>query len=150
MSMSMKNWTISLLFTSVLTTIMANFFQSDDISLLESIPGVLILSGIAFIGIFIAKLVPLKIPAVVFVALTGLIIASPISPISEPIIYYTSLISFTAPITVVGTLAGIGLDFKSFMSQSWKMVIVAILVFTGTFLIQAVFAQTFLTVTNAI
>lgn len=109
----------------------------------------MILSSIAFIGIFIAKLIPLKIPAVVYVALTGLLLASPISPISDPIIYYTSLISFTAPITVVGTLAGIGLDFKAFMSQSWKMVIIAVFVFTGTFLLQAVFAQVFLTVTNA-
>ncbi|MCT1901518.1 hypothetical protein [Oceanobacillus sojae] len=148
MNMSMKDWTISLLFTSVLTAIIANFFQ-NDISIMESIPGVLILSSIAFIGIFIAKIVPLKVPAVVYVALTGLLLASPISPISDPIIYYTSLISFTAPLTVVGTLAGIGLDFKAFMSQSWKMIIIAVFVFTGTFLLQAVFAQVFLTVTNA-
>jgi uncharacterized membrane protein YadS len=55
-----------------------------------------------------------------------------------------------APITIVGTLAGIGLNFKSFISQSWKMVIIALLVFTGTFLVQAIFAEVFLNMTNAL
>jgi len=111
---------------------------------------VMILAAIAFAGIFIGKSLPLKIPAIVYVVLIGLIVASPISPISQPVIDYTAKINFMAPITVVGTMAGIGLDFKSFRSQSWKMLIIAILVFTGTFLIQAVFAEVFLNVTNAL
>ncbi|MFD2209534.1 hypothetical protein ACFSMW_07415 [Virgibacillus halophilus] len=149
MAMNMKEWTISLLLTSVITTIIANLFQ-NNISVSDSIPGVLILSAIAFIGIAIGRIIPLKIPAVVFVVLTGLLLASPISPISEAMITYTSKISFMAPITIVGTVAGIGLDFKSFFSQSWKMLIVAIFVFTGTFLIQAIFAQIFLNATHAL
>lgn len=145
----MRDWTISLLFTSVITTLVANLI-GNHMSIAESIPGVMILSAIAFIGIFLGKLIPLRIPAIVYVILTGLLVASPISPISQPIIDYTAKISFMAPITIVGTLAGIGLNFKSFISQSWKMVIVAILVFTGTFLIQAIFAQVFLNLTDTL
>ncbi len=147
--MNMRDWTISLLFTSVITTLVANLI-GNHMSIAESIPGVMILSAIAFIGIFLGKLIPLRIPAIVYVILTGLLVASPISPISQPIIDYTAKISFMAPITIVGTLAGIGLNFKSFISQSWKMVIVAILVFTGTFLIQAIFAQVFLNLTDTL
>lgn len=146
--MSMRDWTISLLLTSVITTLMANLIGSH-VSIAESIPGVLILSAIAFVGIFLGKIIPLKIPAIIYVVLTGLLVASPISPISQPVIEYTAKISFMAPITIVGTLAGIGLNFKSFISQSWKMVIIALLVFTGTFITQAVFAQIFLNLTNA-
>ncbi|AMX00597.1 hypothetical protein M2M59_16240 [Rummeliibacillus sp. G93] len=149
MTMNMRDWTISLLFTSVITTLVANLI-GNHMSIAESIPGVMILSAIAFIGIFLGKLIPLRIPAIVYVILTGLLVASPISPISQPIIDYTAKISFMAPITIVGTLAGIGLNFKSFISQSWKMVIVAILVFTGTFLIQAIFAQVFLNLTDTL
>lgn len=149
MTMNMRDWTISLLLTSAITTLVANFI-GNDMSIAESIPGVLILSAIAFIGVLLGKLIPLKIPAIVYVVLTGLIVASPISPISQPIIDYTAKISFMAPITVVGTLAGIGLNFKSFISQSWKMVIIALLVFTGTFLAQAIFAQIFLNLTNTL
>lgn len=149
MTMNMRDWTISLLFTSVITTLVANLI-GNHMSIAESIPGVMILSAIAFIGISLGKLIPLRIPAIVYVILTGLLVASPISPISQPIIDYTAKISFMAPITIVGTLAGIGLNFKSFISQSWKMVIVAILVFTGTFLIQAIFAQVFLNLTDTL
>ncbi|MFJ7408527.1 MULTISPECIES: hypothetical protein [unclassified Lysinibacillus] len=149
MTMSMRDWTISLLLTSVITTLMANLIGSH-VSIAESIPGVLILSAIAFVGIFLGKIIPLKIPAIIYVVLTGLLVASPISPISQPVIEYTSKISFMAPITIVGTLAGIGLNFKSFISQSWKMVIIALLVFTGTFITQAVFAQIFLNLTDAL
>jgi len=149
MTMSMRDWTISLLLTSVITTLVANLI-GNNVSIAESIPGVLILSTIAFVGISLGKLIPLKIPAIIYVVLTGLIVASPISPISQPVIEYTAKISFMAPITIVGTLAGIGLNFKSFISQSWKMVIIALLVFTGTFLTQAIFAQIFLNLTDAL
>jgi len=149
MTMSMRDWTISLLLTSVITTLVANLI-GNNVSIAESIPGVLILSAIAFVGISLGKLIPLKIPAIIYVVLTGLIVASPISPISQPVIEYTAKISFMAPITIVGTLAGIGLNFKSFISQSWKMVIIALLVFTGTFLTQAIFAQIFLNLTDAL
>lgn len=149
MTMNMRDWAISLLLTSVITTLAANLI-GNHISIADSIPGVLILSAIAFIGIFLGKVIPLKIPAIVYVVLTGVLVASPISPISQPVIDYTAKISFMAPITIVGTLAGIGLNFKSFMSQSWKMVIVALLVFTGTFLVQAIFAEVFLNLTNAL
>ena len=50
--MSMRDWTISLLLTSVITTLMANLIGSH-VSIAESIPGVLILSAIAFVGIFL-------------------------------------------------------------------------------------------------
>ncbi len=149
MTMSMKNWAVSLLLTSAITTIIANLI-GNHMSVTDSIPGVLILSAIAFIGIFIGKVLPLKIPPIVYVVLIGLLVASPISPIAKPIIDYTAKISFMAPITIVGTMAGIGLNAKSFLGQSWKMLIIAILVFTGTFLIQAVFAQVFLNVTHAL
>lgn len=147
--MNMRDWTISLLLTSVLTMLIANLI-GNNMSIVDSIPGVLILSAIAFIGIFLGKIIPLKIPAIVYVVLTGVLVASPISPVAQPIIDYTAKISFMAPITIVGTLAGIGLNFKSFISQSWKMVIVALLVFTGTFLVQAIFAEVFLNMTNAL
>jgi uncharacterized membrane protein YhhN len=149
MTLKMRDWTVSLLLTSVITTIFANLFE-NHISISDSIPGVLILAAIAFVGISIGKVIPLKIPVIVYVVLVGLLVASPISPVSKPIIDFTAKISFMAPITIVGTMAGIGLNFKSFISQSWKMLIVAILVFTGTFLIQAVFAQVFLNITHTL
>ena len=149
MNLSMRDWTIALLFTSVLNSLVANFL-GNRMAIADSIPGVLILAAVAFIGVCLSKAIPLKLPAIVYVALTGLIIASPISPVAGAVIQYTGKISFMAPLTIVGTLAGIGLDFKSFQKQSWKMLIIALLVFTGTFLVQATFAEAFLRLTGAI
>ncbi|PKG21660.1 hypothetical protein [Niallia nealsonii] len=147
MSLSYRNLLLSLLATSFITMLVSNWI-GYHIAITESIPGVLILVGIAFIGICLGKLIPLNIPVIVYVVLFGLVISCPISPISSTVVEQTGKISSMAIITLVGTLAGIGLDFKSFRKQSWKMFIIAILVFTGAFLIQAIFAETFLRLTN--
>lgn len=147
--MSYRNWIFSLLLTSVITTIIANFV-GYHVSILKSVPGILILAAIAFLGLTLGKLIPLKLPAIVYVILIGVLVASPISPISKIVIDLTSEISFLAPVTVVGALAGIGMDFKSFKSQSWKMVIIAFLVYSGTYITQALFSELFLRLTHTI
>ena len=61
-------------------------------------------------------------------------------------------INFTAPLTLVGAYAGISIgdQIKSFVKQGWKMIIVGVLVMTGTFLGSAAIAQVVLSLTNAI
>ena len=64
------------------------------------------------------------------------------SPVSEQV-HYTSKVSFLPPAASVGILAGIGMgkDFKEFKRQSWKMIVVGLLVLTGTFTSSAVIAH---------
>ena len=61
-------------------------------------------------------------------------------------------INFTAPLTLVGAYAGISIgdQIKSFVKQGWKMIIVGVLVMTGTFLGSACIAQLVLSLTHAI
>lgn len=147
MSINYRDLTITLLVTSVLTMIISNFI-GYHLSIAGSIPGILILAAIAFVGISIGKVIPIKIPIIIYVVLLGLLVASPISPVAVPVIQYTSKINPMTIITAVGTLAGLGIDFKSFKQQSWKMFIIAILIFTGAFLTQAIFAEVFLRITH--
>ena len=53
---------------------------------------------------------------------------------------------------MVGAFAGISISdqLKEFASQGWKMIIVGLLVMTGTFLGSAVVAQVMLSLTGAI
>ena len=53
---------------------------------------------------------------------------------------------------MVGAFAGISISdqIKSFLKQGWKMIIVGILVMTGTFFGSSLIAQVVLSLTNAI
>ncbi|GGB39102.1 hypothetical protein GCM10011409_15800 [Lentibacillus populi] len=148
--MKMRDWTFLLIIVSII--IIVSNFVGYDVAMMESIPGVLILAAITLIGYGASKVIPLKMPMILYVSLIGLIVACPISPVSDFVIEQTGKISFMAPVTAVGAFAGIamGKDLKAFKEQSWKMVLIGIVVFTGTFFGSAIVAQIVLKLTNAI
>ncbi|WP_370829979.1 DUF340 domain-containing protein [Clostridium sp.] len=148
--MKYKEW-IFLLLIACLGIITANFV-GFKVSFIESLPGTLVLLVISLISVVLTKVLPFKLPIVAYCSIIGLLLASPISPISEFVINSVNKINFTAPLTLVGAFAGIsiGSDIKSFAKQGWKMIIIAIFVMTGTFLGSAIIAQIVLKITNAI
>lgn len=148
--MKYKEW-IFLLLIACLGIITANFV-GFKVSFIESLPGTLVLLLISLISVVLTKVLPFKLPIVAYCSIIGLLLASPISPISEFVINSVNKINFTAPLTLVGAFAGIsiGSDIKSFAKQGWKMIIIAIFVMTGTFLGSAIIAQIVLKITNAI
>lgn len=148
--MKYKEW-IFLLLIACLGIITANFV-GFKVSFIESLPGTLVLLVISLISVVLTKVLPFKLPIVAYCSIIGLLLASPISPISEFVINSVNKINFTAPLTLVGAFAGIsiGSDIKSFAKQGWKMIIIAIFVMTGTFLCSAIIAQIVLKITNAI
>ncbi|MDU4883931.1 hypothetical protein [uncultured Clostridium sp.] len=148
--MKYKEW-IFLLLIACLGIITANLV-GFKVSFIESLPGTLVLLVISLISVVLTKVLPFKLPIVAYCSIIGLLLASPISPISEFVINSVNKINFTAPLTLVGAFAGIsiGSDIKSFAKQGWKMIIIAIFVMTGTFLGSAIIAQIVLKITNAI
>ncbi|MDU2488970.1 MAG: hypothetical protein E7D27_00080 [Clostridium celatum] len=148
--MKYKEW-IFLLLIACLGIITANFV-GFKVSFIDSLPGTLVLLAISLISVLLTKVLPFKLPIVAYCSIIGLLLASPISPISEFVINSANKINFTAPLTLVGAFAGIsiGSDIKSFAKQGWKMIIIAIFVMTGTFLGSALIAQIVLKITNAI
>lgn len=120
----------------------------------ESILGVGVLAMIALTGLTINKMMSrfIKLPAMMYVSLLGLILASPISPVSELVIGTTSNVAFLAPTTALGAFAGISLgkDIKDFAKMSWKLVILTVFVITGTFLGSVTIAHIVLKLTGAI
>ena len=103
-------------------------------------------------AVVIHKLVPLRLPIVAYCSLLGLLIACPISPVAGYVIESVNKINFTAPLTMVGAFAGISISdqLRTFVKQGWKMIVIGVLVMTGTFLGSAIVAQVVLTLTNAI
>ncbi|MCF0262764.1 MAG: hypothetical protein HUK23_07620 [Sphaerochaetaceae bacterium] len=114
-----------------------------DHSFIESLPGVLILLSLAFVGTLLKKVIPIKLPTAAYCSILGLLVAMPISPVSSYVIAAANKIAFTAPITMVGAFAGMSISnqLKSFVKQGWKMIIITIFVMTGTFLGSLLIAQ---------
>ena len=127
-------------------------FVGFDVNFMDSLPGILILLAISLVAVVISKLVPLKLPTIAYCSTLGLLVACPISPVREGVIEAVNKINFTAPLTMVGAFAGISISdqIKSFLKQGWKMILIGILVMTGTFLGSALIAQIILSLTHAI
>jgi len=148
--MRAREWTFLLLIVSIII-IISNYI-GYEVSIIESIPGVIILALITLGGYFLSKIIPVNLPMILYVSLLGLIVACPISPVSNVVIEEVGKISFMAPVTAVGAFAGIamGKDLKAFKEQGWKLILVGLIVFTGTFVGSAVIAHIVLKLTNVI
>lgn len=122
--------------------------------LADSIIGILVLCGIALFGLTVSKFMNrfIKLPSMMYVSMTGLLLACPISPVKEVIIQMTSQVAFMAPATALGAFAGISLgkDLKDFAKMGWKLVLITLLVISGTFIFSAIVADLVLKATGAI
>ena len=118
-------------------------FVGFKVGFMESLPGVAILLVVSLCAAFLSKVVPCRLPIVAYCSILGLLIASPISPINTFVIN---------AVNMVGAFAGLSMSnqIKNFAQQGWKMIIVAILVMTGTFLGSAIISQIALSLTGAI
>ena len=115
--------------------------------IIQSIPGLLILTAIAFVGMLLAKYMPGGIPAAAWVVTLGCILTIPGVPGADFINSYVKNISFVALCTPILAYAGvsIGKDLDAFAKTGWRIVILAIVVFVGTYIASALIAQGILT-----
>lgn len=127
-------------------------FVGFKVNFFVSLPGVLILLAISFVSVILSKIIPLKLPVIAYCSILGLLLACPMSPVRETVIAAANKINFTAPLTMVGAYAGISISdkLKEFISQGWKMVLIACLVMTGTFICSAFIANAVLSWTGVI
>ncbi|MFR3751690.1 MAG: DUF3100 domain-containing protein [Enterocloster sp.] len=134
-------WVISLTVMVILT--MACNIVGYGGRFLESIPGMLILCVISFLGLTAKHFIPSSLPAVTYIGIIGMLAAVPASPVSAPIIYWTGKIDLMASITPILAFAGVllGKDWKAFLSIGWKGVLVSLLVIFGTFFTSGLIAQ---------
>lgn len=116
-------------------------------SIIESLPGLLILSGISLAGYFLSFIIPTeKINSVLWISILAILIASPISPVSESVIYHVSNVSIMAVVTPILAYAGviIGKDWNAFKEVGVKGIIVSVFVIIGTFLISSLMGDFFM------
>ncbi len=132
--------------------ILVGNFVGYKINPVEAFPGMLILFLIVVAGLWITKIMPGKLPAVVYVSLIGIILTMPWFPLGAKIAELTSKVNFLALTTPILGYAGIsmGKDLDSFKKNGLKIIIVAIFVFIGTYIGSAVIAHVVLKLTGQI
>lgn len=130
---------------------LANFI-GYDVGFMESLPGLAVLVIISMLAVVCTKVIPLKLPIVAYCAIIGLLAACPLSPVRTFVIDAAAKINFTAPFTMVGAYAGlaIGDQLKTFVKQGPKILLVGLLVMTGTFLGSCIWDSLILKLTSAI
>ncbi|WP_332448293.1 hypothetical protein [Sphaerochaeta sp.] len=148
--MKISEW-ITLFLVVGFGLVLANFI-GFHVGILESLPGMGVLLVISLVAVVLDKLIAIKLPVIAYCSLVGLLVASPISPIREFVISSVGRINFTAPLTMVGAFAGMSISnqLKVFAKQGWKMVIITVVVMTGTYVGSLLIAQLVLSLTHAI
>ncbi len=133
-------------------TLVGNWVGMQQINPVDAALGMLILVAMVMAGWWLARVLPVPFPPIVFVSLLGILLTMPWTPGSEWIVSHTTQVNFLATTTPVLAFAGIsiGKDLDKFAELGWRIIVVALVVFTGTFLGSAVIAQAMLRLTGQI
>ncbi|WP_163560491.1 DUF3100 domain-containing protein [Halomonas sp. NO4] len=120
----------------------ANTVNGDG--LIAALPGMLILYVMTMVGLAITRHAPFYLPGVAWVSLVSIVATLPWVPGSAWLVEQLSSVNFLAIVTPVLAYAGLALskrELAMFRQAGWKLVILALLVFTGTFVASAIIAD---------
>lgn len=148
--MSLLNSGLILIITSLLTLV--GNFVGYKISPLEALPGTIILILISFLGVFLSKVVPIKIPSVAYIVTLAAILTIPGVPYADKVVEYTAKVNFLALCTPILAYAGIytGKNLDALKKTGWKIFVLSLFVILGTYLGSAVIAHFILKMLNQI
>lgn len=118
----------------------------------DALIGMAIIVAICLVSIKIKEHVPLKIPAFAWTSLLALLLSAPFCPIQGFILHYTGAIATGQVSTLIMAVAGVtlGSRLNEFKKLSWKMIVVAIVVFCGTYFGSALVAHLILSIQGII
>ena len=102
--------------------------------------GYLMLVSITLLGMALSEFFPIKLPMVFWISLISLLSTSPISPVNKIVLDYTNKMEFMAIATPILAYAGLAVGKE----MSWRIVVVALAVYTGTFVFAVIIAETVL------
>lgn len=141
--MSMQEKLMIFLLTGVAAVIGNTISYKHPIG--EAIIGYLMLVAVIMVGLLIHRAFP-KLPMVFWVSIVAIAATAPISPFAKSVSYYTGKVDFLALATPILAYAGlaVGKDLDAFKKMSWRIVVVAICVYTGTFLFATLIAEVLL------
>lgn len=112
--------------------------------LIDALPGIIVLYVMVVLGLVIGRVVPFYLPSVAWVSIVSIVFTLPFVPGSAWVVGVLEQVDFLAVVTPILAYAGLSIsrrEFLMFRKVGWKLVIVALLVFTGTFFASAFIAD---------
>lgn len=132
------------LFFLVGVTVAAGNAVGYKVDFISSLTGVMVLAILATIGFLVGSLPYFnKLPMLFWVSVVAIFVSTPAFWWHKELLLLTDKVQFLATCTPVLALAGlsVGKDLEMFRKISWRIVPVALAVFTGTFLFAAILAH---------
>ena len=124
---------------------------ATDLSLGQVLAGLVAIYAVCLLGVLLTRYVPLKLPSVAWISLVGIAATLPMLPWGEWFLGLVEGIDFLAlavpPLAYAG-LAISKLELDVMRRSGWKLLLIAVLVFLGTYLGSAVIAEVMLRVTG--
>ncbi|NLB31819.1 MAG: DUF3100 domain-containing protein [Alcaligenaceae bacterium] len=114
---------------------------------LDALPGMLILLVCCYIGVIIKEYIPVNIPSIAWISIVAIFSALPFMPMDDYVIEATNKLGLLPMLTPSLAYAGFAIsqsEVKLFKRSGFKIAIVAILVFTGTYIGSVIIADALL------
>ena len=114
---------------------------------ISALPAMLILFACCIVGVLLKEVIPVNVPAIAWISIVAILISLPQFPMSEYVLVETEKLGVLQLITPVLAYAGFAIsqmEVSLFKKSGFKIAVVALLTFTGTFLGSAIIAQAML------
>lgn len=124
---------------------------ATDLTLGGVVAGLAALYGLCVLGLLITRYSPFYLPSVAWISLVGIVLTLPFTPWFE---WFTGLVSgidflaLAVPPLAYAGLAISKLELDVMRRSGWKILVVAVLVFIGTYVGSAAIAELMLRVTS--
>ena len=136
-----RNTLVMLLIVGVITLI--GNWVGYGISPVEAAPGIALIVVIGIVSLLLGRIVPLELPSFAYAMIIAFLLSLPYSPVQATVLSLTEPVNFLATTTPILAYAGlsVGSQVTQMREVSWKLVVVAVFVFFGTFFGSALVAQ---------
>ncbi|MER2012781.1 MAG: DUF3100 domain-containing protein [Psychrobacter alimentarius] len=137
---------LSLLAVICIILLLSNWV-GQGVDPISALPAMLILFACCIVGVLLKEIIPVNVPAIAWISIVAILISLPQFPMSEYVLVETDKLGVLQLITPVLAYAGFAIsqmEVNLFKKSGFKIAVVALLTFTGTFLGSAVVAQALL------
>ena len=126
---------------------------ATELSMLDIVIGLLVLYGMCVVGLLLTKYVPLRLPSVAWISLVAVVLTLPMLPWSStvfPLVEGINFLALAVPPLAYAGFAISKLEIDVLKRSGWKILLVAVMVFLGTYVGSAVIAEITLRITGGV
>lgn len=112
---------------------------------LSTVGGIVFLLVVTVVSVLLKRIIPV-IPVIFWTSAIGLVLTAPFSPVDQHILSLVEGVDFLSIATPILAYIGLALgkDIPQFRRLSWRVVVVAVMTYSATFLAAAAIAQAFI------